>query len=135
MALERGNEVVSKNLNAVDQLQKVSNDMNQLLDLLSRWSRGDEKALKQIQKREGFALRDPRELMIKTAGEIREQILTQLELLKALYSFKEVENFMDEIISVIGECDEEVRNKIISRLNQRRLIRGAIDPNKSETEA
>ena len=45
VALVRAADVVRKELNAVEQLQKINGYANELLDLLMRWNRGDEEAL------------------------------------------------------------------------------------------
>ena len=45
VSLECAHKVVEKNLNTLDQLQKINAYANELLDLLMRWNRGDEEAL------------------------------------------------------------------------------------------
>ena len=45
VTLENAHRVVDKNLNAVDQLQKINEHANWLLDLLMDWQKGDGKAL------------------------------------------------------------------------------------------
>ena len=45
VALESAHKVVEKNLNTLDQLQKINTYANELLDLLMRWNKGDAEAL------------------------------------------------------------------------------------------
>src|SRR5271157_1515569 len=45
VTLCRAGEVVKKELNSLDQLQKINEYANELLDLLMRWNRGDPEAL------------------------------------------------------------------------------------------
>ena len=45
VSLENAHKVVDKNLNAIDQLQKINAYANEMLDLLMRWNRGDSEAL------------------------------------------------------------------------------------------
>ena len=45
MVLFHAGEIVTKEINAVEQLQKINSYANELLDLLMRWNRGDEEAL------------------------------------------------------------------------------------------
>ena len=45
VALENAHRVVDKNLDAIDQLQKINQNANEILDLLMRWGRGDDAAL------------------------------------------------------------------------------------------
>ena len=46
VALENAHRVVDKNLNAIQQLQKINDYANELLDLLMRWGRGEEEAIR-----------------------------------------------------------------------------------------
>ena len=45
VALENAHKVVNKGLNTIDQLQKINDYANELLDLLMRWNKGDTEAL------------------------------------------------------------------------------------------
>ena len=79
--------IINKNLNTIDQLQKINNYANELLDLLMRWNKGDPEALQilesQVRKVKvrgheeevtEYRFKDPRELAIKAMGEIRGQL-------------------------------------------------------------
>ena len=140
VALENAHRVVDKNLNAVDQLQKINDYANELLDLLMRWSRGDKAALQILESQvryvkvngeeepvKEFKLKDPRELALKAMSEIRGQLKLQLEIFQTLYDMKAVEEFQTEVLTTIGEASPEVRNAIISKLNQRRIIRQSVN--------
>ena len=141
LALENAGRVVDKNLNAVDQLQKINDYANELLDLLMRWNRGDKEALQVLESQvatkkvrvgnqeefvKEFRFKDPRELALKAMAEIRGQLKLQLEIFQALYDLKAIEEFQQEVLTAIGEASKDVRDKIINRLNKRRAIRAAI---------
>ena len=141
VALENAARIVSKNLDTIDQLEKINGYANELLDLLMRWNRGDEEALQilegQIRKVKvgkgedaeivkQYRFKDPRELALKTMAEIRGQLSLQLEIFQTLYDMRAVEEFQKEVLQVIGEVSAEVRNEIIGRLNKRRAIRAAV---------
>ncbi len=141
VALENAHRVVGKNLDAIGQLQKINTDANEILDLLMRWNRGDNEALQVLESQvttkkvrvgdkeefvKDFKFKDPRELAIKAMAEIRGQLKLQLEIFQTLYDMKAVEEFQTEVLTAIGEVEPDVRNKIISKLNQRRAIRSAI---------
>ena len=139
IALENAHRVVDKNLNAVDQLQKINNYANELLDLLMRWGRGEDEALQILESQvryvkvngeeepvKEFKLKDPRELALKAMAEIRGQLKLQLEIFQTLYDMKAVEEFQGEVLTAIGEASPDVRNRIINNLNQKRAIRTAI---------
>ena len=104
VALENAHRVVSQNLDAVAQLQKINDVANQLLDELEQTP----------------------ELKLKTMAEIRGQLKLQLEIFQALYDMRAVQEFQMEVLNTIGEVDKEVQNEIIARLNKKRALRTAI---------
>ena len=139
VALENAGRIVDKNLNAVDQLQKINGYANELLDLLMRWGRGEDEALQILESQiryvkvngkeepvKEFKLKDPRELALKAMAEIRGQLKLQLEIFQTLYDMKAVEEFQSEVLETIGEASPDVRNAIINKLNKRRAIRSVI---------
>jgi hypothetical protein len=139
VALENAHRVVGKNLDAIDQLQKINHNANELLDLCMRWQRGDDEALQILESQmkkvrvgkteqfvEEFKFKDPRELALKAMGEIRRQLKLQLEIFQTLYDMKAVEEFQTEVLEAIGGASPDVRNQIISRLSQKRAIRATI---------
>ena len=104
MALENAGRVVDKSLNAVDQLQKINNEANRLLDELEQTP----------------------ELKLKVMAEIRGQLKLQLDIFQTLYDMKAVQEFQQEVLGAIGEASQEVKNAIIGKLNEKRAIRTAI---------
>ena len=93
VALENAGRVVDKHLNAVDQLQKINNEANRLLDEIEQ---------------------SP-ETKIKLMSEIRGQLKLQLEIFSVLHDMKAVEEFQQEILAAIGKASPEVRNEIIGQ--------------------
>jgi len=137
--METAAKAIDKNLNAAAQLQKINKDANEILDLLMRWNRGDKAALQVLESQvrkvrvgktkklvEKFKFKDPRELALSAMGEIRSQLKLQLEIFQTLYDMKAVQEFQQEVLSAIAEASPEVRDAIISKLNQRRIIRRSI---------
>jgi hypothetical protein len=136
VALENAHRVVDKNLNAVDQLQKINTDANELLDLCMRWQRGDNEAMQILERQvrtvrvgrdkvpvSEYKFKDPREIALKAMSEIRGQLKLQLEIFQCLYDMKAVQEFQEEVLIAIGEVSPDVRMQIVSKLNQRRVIR------------
>ncbi|MBC2710700.1 MAG: hypothetical protein HGJ94_06780, partial [Desulfosarcina sp.] len=134
-------QIVDRKLDAVDQLQKVNEYANELLDLCMAWGRGDKKALQILESQrttrtvrigdeeidvQEFKFKDPRELALKAMAEIRGQLKLQLEIFQALYDLKAAAEFQEEIITAIGEVSPDVRKQIIHKLNQRRAIRSVV---------
>jgi Asp-tRNA(Asn)/Glu-tRNA(Gln) amidotransferase B subunit len=125
VALESAHRVVDKNLNTIDQLQKINTYANEILDLLMRWSRGDEEALHALDMK-GQTRKDPRELALKAMQEIRGQLGLQLDIFKTLYDVQAIAEFQKEVLNAIGEVSPDVRDRIIRRLKESRALRGTV---------
>ena len=104
IVLESAHRVVDKNLNAVDQLNKINQQANTLLDELEHKP----------------------ELKLKIMAEIRGQLKLQLEIFQSLYDMRMVQEFQAEVLSTIAEASTEVRDDIIRRLQEKRAFRSAV---------
>ena len=104
VAMENAHRVVGKNLDALDQLQKINVEANRLLD----------------------ELEEIPELKLKIMAEIRGQLKLQLDIFQTLYDMKAVQEFQQEVLSAIEEVSPDVRNRIVHKLGQRRAVRSAI---------
>jgi hypothetical protein len=137
VTLYHAGEVVKKELNVVEQLQKINENANELLDLLMRWNKGDDEALQilegQVRKVKvrgteeeitEYKFKDPRELALKAMAEIRAQLNLQLEIFKTLYDYKAVAEFQREVLTAIREVAPDVRNRIIQNLKKAGAIQG-----------
>jgi len=142
VSLESAHKVVEKNLNTLDQLQKINAYANELLDLLMRWNKGDEVAIQILESQvrkvkvgkgedfvKEFKFKDPRELALKAMAEIRGQLELQLEIFKTLYDVEAAAEFQREVLEAIGEVSHDVRDKIIRVLKERRALRGTLQVN------
>jgi AcrR family transcriptional regulator len=140
VTLHHAGEIVEKKLDAIEQLQKINDYANELLDLLMRWNRGDEAALQilesQVRKVKvrgseeeitEYKFKDPRELALKAMAEIRGQLNLQLEIFRALYDMAAVAEFQKEVLTAIGEVAPDVRSSIIHNLQKTRAIRSTLD--------
>ena len=86
VSLENAHRVVDKNLNAVDQLQKINDQANKIINDLSESSD-----------------RADRELILKACREVQNQLRLQLEIFQTLYDMKAVQSFQNEVLTAIGE--------------------------------
>jgi predicted transcriptional regulator len=141
VALRSAPEIVDKNLNTVEQLQKINDYANELLDLLMRWNRGDKAALQALESQvkrvkigeseelevKEIKFKDPRELALKAMAEIRGQLKLQLEIFQALYDMTAVAEFQKEVLQAIGEASPDVRDKIVHNLQKARAIRSTLE--------
>ena len=107
VALENAHRVVDKSLNAVDQLYKINEGANKLLD----------------------ELEEKPDLKLRVMAEIRNQLRLQLDIFQSLYDMKAVEEFQREVLTSIGEVEPDVRKRIIQALNEKRAIRSAVKLN------
>jgi len=140
VAAKKVEQIVDRKIDAMEQLQKINDYANELLDLLMRWNRGDEEALQILESQvkrvrigddeeleiKEVKFKDPRELALKAMAEIRGQLKLQLEIFQALFSLKAAQEFQDTVLEIIGEVDPNVRSEIIRRLNAKRSVRSAV---------
>jgi predicted transcriptional regulator len=134
-------QVIDRKIDAMDQLIRINEYTNEILDLVMAWGRGDDEALQALESqiknkkvRVGneeieipeFKLKDPREIALKACGEIRNQIKLQFEIFQALYSLREVEEFQQTVVEILGEVSPEMRNEFVRRLNGKRSVRAAL---------
>ncbi len=134
-------QLVDHKIDAMDQLIRINEYANEILDLVMRWGRGDDEALQVLESQmktkkirvgkeeidvQEFKLKDPRELALKACAEIRNQLKLQLEIFQALFSLQAAEEFQQIVLETIGEVDPNVRKKIISKLNAKRTVRKAV---------
>ncbi|MFH2034713.1 MAG: hypothetical protein ABIJ26_08475, partial [Candidatus Margulisiibacteriota bacterium] len=142
VALEDAHRVVGHSLDAVQQLHKINEKANHLLDELTGEGRiidrivevvrgslefdGDPKKHKQYIQGVVKQVTIDRNLAIKAMTEIRGQLVLQLDILKTLYDMEAVQEFQKEVLEAIGEIEGNVRNKIITRLKERRALRGSL---------
>ena len=134
-------QVVDRKIDTMEQLSKINEYANELLDLLMAWNRGDETALQVLESQVStkkvrvgdqemgvreFKFKDPRDLALKAMSEIRNQLKLQLEIFQALFSLQAAQEFETTILEVIGEVAPDVRSEIIRRINQKRSVRAAV---------
>jgi predicted transcriptional regulator len=134
-------KVIDRKIDTMEQLSKINEYANELLDLLMAWNRGDETALQVLESQvttkkvrvgdqeefvKEFKFKDPRDLALKAMGEIRSQLKLQLEIFQTLFSLQAAQEFETTILEVIGEAAPDVRSEIIRRINQKRSVRAAV---------
>jgi hypothetical protein len=106
VSLERAHQVVDRNLNAVDQLLNINRKANTLLELAIKAKDHD--------------------TTLKAMREIRGQLELQLGIFKTLYDLEAGAEFQREVLTMIGEVDRDVRDRIIQRLKEGTALRGSV---------
>ena len=145
VTIRAAHKIVDREINALDQLQKINRDANEMLDLLMRWNRGEDAALQVLESQvrkikvrgqeeeiSEYRFKDPRELALKAMQEIRGQLKLQLEIFQALFDMQAVQQFQSEVLEVIASVSTEARDEIIRRLTERNALRSALDLNGAE---
>lgn len=130
VTLHHAGEIVKKEINAADQLQKINDHANELLDLLMVCVNGDDEAKEEAAAKLGPAgpgSKDPKELALKCMQEIRSQLKLQLEIFQTLYDMQAVADFQREVLQAIGDADLETRDRIIRNLQERSAIRSTLE--------
>jgi hypothetical protein len=107
VGLEQAHKIVEKNLNAVDQLYRINQKANELLD-------------QAIQAKD-------HDTTLKAMREIRGQLELQLSILKALYDIEAVADFQRAVLENIGEVAPDVREKIIRSLRENKSLRQSVE--------
>lgn len=109
VSLERAHQVVDSNLNAVDQLLNINRKANTLLELAIKAKDHD--------------------TTLRAMREIRGQLELQLGIFKTLYDLEAGAEFQREVLTMIGEVDRDVRDRIIRRLKEGKALRGSVSIN------
>lgn len=139
VALENAHKVVDKNLDAIEQLQRINKAANQLLNelmgkekvvqelatVINKLNEGNPANIKEITKRVKQIISD-KNTALKACQEIRGQLSLQLEIFKTLYDMEAVAEFQKEVLEIIAEVEPDAKRKIIQRLKERSALRSAV---------
>ena len=112
VALERANEVVDEKLSATARLERVQ----QVIDEELAWA-------VQEARREGGDRGALADVILKLAGEVRQQLGLQLAISRTLVDLRIVKEFHDTVVEAIHEESPETARRIVARLKARRALR------------
>jgi len=123
--------IARKQIDFANQLLKVAESADRLLDELSEALRTKEQHLELAENIETkVAIRQggraDQEMLLKTISEIRNQVTIWHNIRKDLFSMQQVSEAFNEIIEVIGELEPDARAKIVKRLRQKGLSEGLV---------
>lgn len=139
VALENAHRVVDKNLNTVEQLQKINEIAHQLLNELTGEDQAIDRMVKAVEgslmyegdpikqreyiKQVILQVNQDKNTALKACAEIRNQLKLQLEIFQMLYDMRTIQEFQGEVLSAIGEVSKETRDEIIKRLKEKQTLR------------
>src|SRR5262245_39257985 len=116
IALERANDVVEEKLSATARLERVQ----QVIDEELAWA-------VQEARRDGGDRGALADVILKLAGEVRQQLGLQLSISRTLVDLRVVKEFHDTVVEAIREESPETARRIVARLKERRALRPSID--------
>jgi len=115
VALERANDVVEEKLSATARLERVQ----QVIDEELGWA---------VQEaREGGDRAGLADVILKLAGEVRQQLGLQLSISRTLVDLRVVKEFHETVVEAIREESPETARRIVARLKERRALRPSIE--------
>jgi DNA-binding transcriptional regulator YdaS (Cro superfamily) len=116
VALERAKDVVDEKLSATARLERVQRVIDEELGWAVQEARrdgGDRAALADV--------------ILKLAGEVRQQLGLQLSISRTLVDLRVVKEFHQAVIETIREESPDTARRILDRLKQRRALRPSIE--------
>ena len=125
VTLHHAGEIVEKKINAIEQLESINKSANQILAQAMSRLGGDKESIGD--DGDQALMNNPRDLALKTMGEIRGQLKLQLEIFRALYDLAAVAEFQKEVLTAIEEVAPDVRSRILCNLQKRRVIRSVAE--------
>jgi hypothetical protein len=113
IALEQAGQVVEeKQVNATERLERVQC----VIDSELAW------AVEQT-RREGADRTALADVILKLAGEVRQQLGLQLQITRTLIDLRELRQFRELVVETIGEESPETARRLVARLKERRALR------------
>ena len=64
--------------------------------------------------------------IISISAEVRKQVELQIKIAETLYNIQYTQEFQNEVLEAIKAVDADVRDKIVAKLKERRVVRGLI---------
>jgi len=116
VALERAHEIVDEKLTATARLERVQQVIDEELAFAVREARregGDRTALADV--------------ILKLAGEVRQQLGLQLAISRTLVDLRVVKEFQETVVEAIRDESPETAHRIVVRLKERRALRPSIE--------
>jgi hypothetical protein len=116
IALERANDLVEEKLSATARLERVQ----QVIDEELGWA-------VQEARREGGDRAALADVILKLAGEVRQQLGLQLSITRTLVDLRVVKEFQETVVDAIREESPGTARRSVERLKQRRALRPSAD--------
>jgi DNA-binding FadR family transcriptional regulator len=116
VALERANDVVEEKLSATARLERVQRVIDEELD----WA-------VQEARRDGGDRGAVADVILKLAGEVRQQLGLQLSISRTFVDLRVVKEFHETVVGAIREESPETARHIVSQLKETTAFRPSIE--------
>jgi transposase len=116
VTLEKAGEIVEEKLGASARLERVQ----QVIDEELAWA--VTKARQEDANRAGLV-----DVILKLAGEVRQQLGLQLAISRTLVDLRVVKEFQETVIEAIREESPDTARRIVTRLKERRALRPSVE--------
>lgn len=116
VALEKAGEVVEEKLTATARLERVQ----QVIDDELVWATSQA-------RQEGADRAALADVILKLAGEVRQQLGLQLAISRTLVDLRLVKEFQETVVEVIQAESPETARRLVARLKERRALRPSAD--------
>jgi hypothetical protein len=116
VALERAHDVVEEKLSATARLERVQLVIDEELGWAVQEARrpgGDRAVLAEV--------------ILKLAGEVRQQLGLQLAISRTLVDLRVVKEFQESVIEAIRDESPDTARRIVARLKERRALRPSVE--------
>ena len=116
MALEHAGTIVAQNVSATERLNRVQRVIDRELAV----------AVEQAERpgADRAALVD---VILRLAGEVRQQLGLQLSISRALVDMRVVREFQETVVETIRQESPETARRIVARLKERRALRSSAE--------
>lgn len=64
---------------------------------------------------------------VRVIAEVRQHLQFSMQVIEALYNVQETQAFMEEVLNIVEQCEPGSRDKILSRIRERRTLRSAFN--------
>jgi hypothetical protein len=116
LALEKAGEVVEEKLTATARLEHVQ----QVIDEALVWATSQA-------RQEGADRGALADVILKLAGEVRQQLGLQLSISRTLVDLRLVKEFQEAVVEVIQSESPETARRLVARLKERRALRSSAE--------
>jgi hypothetical protein len=116
IALERANDIVEEKLSATARLERVQRVIHEEFG----WA-------VQEARREGGDRAALADVILKLAGEVRQQLGLQLAITCTLVDIRVIREFHETVVEAIREESPATARRIVTRLKERRALRQSAD--------